>query len=114
VEGGVAIPVSPNKKPFSFQAEAFRALGHPVRCQILDILHQSSEEVPSAMLLDTLRITKAGLSQHLAKLISAGLIQTRRQGRFLYVAISDPELGKASTRIGEILKKAGHPFQGTP
>ncbi len=97
--------IEPDLAAFELQAEYCRAMGHPARLMILHYLYQAGEDIPSAFLLEKLKITKAGLSQHLAKMSMVGLIKTRREGRFLYVGLACSEVGQACALVRSALSK---------
>ncbi len=98
-------PVAPDASAFELQAEYCRAMGHPVRLLILHHLHECGGEMPSAEILRQVGVTKAGLSQHLAKMANVGLIRTRREGRFLFVELACKEVGQACELVRSALGK---------
>ena len=98
-------PASPDVSSFELQAEYCRAMGHPVRLLILHHLYEAGGELPSAEILNLVGVTKAGLSQHLAKMANVGLIRTRREGRYLFVELACPEVGQACELVRSALGK---------
>jgi ArsR family transcriptional regulator len=75
---------------FELQASIARALGHPTRLRILDLIGR--REVSYAMLLRKLRIAKANLSQHLAVLRASAVLTVRREGRGVFYRLRYPEI----------------------
>jgi DNA-binding transcriptional ArsR family regulator len=71
-------------------AEVFQLLSAPGRLHLLWIL--SNDEVDVSTLVATVGGTKAGISQHLAKLRLAGWIDARRDGRRLLYRVTDPHI----------------------
>jgi DNA-binding transcriptional ArsR family regulator len=77
-------------------ADIFEALGAPARRRILDELHarngQTLFELCSRLTMKHgLCLTRQAISQHLDVLESAGLVTTRREGRYKFHSIStDP------------------------
>lgn len=69
--------------------EKLKALGEPNRYRICMMLKNG--ELCVCQLLDVLGIAGGTLSRHLQVLKSAGLISTRREGKWLYYHISDQE-----------------------
>ncbi len=64
-------------------AEQFGALGHPARLGILRRIVQSGPEgVTTTHLQEKLDIPWTTLNHHLDRLIAAGLVTARREGRF--------------------------------
>lgn len=85
------------------EADLFKALGHPVRLQILWIL--TREEACVCHLEAQLRMRQAYLSQQLAVLRAAGLVSERRIGPYVYYRARDPQ-------VSELLELV-HKFTGS-
>jgi len=71
-------------------ADAFRLLSDPTRVRIVSALLQGESSV--TCLADLCGVTPTSVSQHLAKLRLAGLVQGRREGTFVYYAARDDRL----------------------
>ena len=69
-------------------AEILRALGHPARLRIVEILGEEGENCVSH-LEHALGIQQANLSQQLARLREAGLIKDRKEGLNVYYSLVD-------------------------
>ena len=68
-------------------ADQFNALGHPARLAILRYVVQGYQEgTPAGEIQSKLDIPASTLSHHLEKLVSAGLLRSRREGTFIYYA----------------------------
>jgi DNA-binding transcriptional ArsR family regulator len=70
-------------------ADVFEALGAPARRAILDELHQRNgqtlfELCTRLTMKHGLGLTRQAISQHLDVLESAGLVRTKRQGRYKF------------------------------
>jgi len=74
-------------KPFTTQAEIFKALGHPVRLRIVMALRDGGEACVCHLEHD-LGLRQAYLSQHLAKLRAAGLVSDQRVGSNVFYALA--------------------------
>lgn len=74
------------------QSRLLRALSHPVRLQIAEILSQ--EEACVCHLEARLRQRQAYVSQQLGVLRNAGLVTERRVGTFVYHRLADPGLAE--------------------
>jgi DNA-binding transcriptional ArsR family regulator len=72
---------------FKAQAQLFRALSHPVRLRILDIL--SRQEACVCHLTEILDQRQPYVSQQLAILREAGLVTDRREGTLIYYRPAD-------------------------
>lgn len=75
---------------FKAQAQLFRALSHPVRLRILDIL--ARQEACVCHLTAILRQRQPYVSQQLAILREAGLVADRRDGTLIYYRLADGAL----------------------
>ena len=67
---------------YEYQARVIKALAHPVRLRILDILHQEEECV--CHLTAVLDTQQPYVSKQLAILREAGLVSDRRDGLIVY------------------------------
>lgn len=90
-----------NQTIYKLQAEICAALASPVRLHILDLL--SDGEKTATDLLTELKIPKANLSQHIAVLKDAGIIQSRKEGLFQYLSLSLPTIKEACGLIRSVL-----------
>ncbi len=64
--------------------EAFKALAHLSRLQIFFLLVRQAREVPAGEIQAALEIPGPTLSHHLDALRRAGLVQSRKEERFVY------------------------------
>jgi ArsR family transcriptional regulator len=75
---------------YQAKAEFFRTLGHPARIRILELL--SERDLAVHELLDQIEIEPSNLSQQLAILRHAGLVEQHRIGGEVRYAISVQEV----------------------
>ena len=87
---------------FERQAVICKAFAHPKRLQLLDLLGKG--ERPVAELQEELEVSKANMSQHLSVLRSAGVVNTRRNGKQVYCALAIPEVKSACHLLREVLR----------
>jgi DNA-binding transcriptional ArsR family regulator len=80
-----------------FKAEFFRALAHPIRIRILEILSVGDRSVQE--LQDTLQIDQPLVSQQLAVLRGKNIVVPRKLGTTIKYAVRDP-------LVGDLLKTA--------
>ena len=66
--------------------EAFKALAHLTRLQVFFLLVRAGRAVPAGEIQAALEIPAPTLSHHLDVLRRAGLVQSRREERFVYYA----------------------------
>ena len=72
------------------KAEFLRTLGHPARIRILELLTERDHAVHE--LLDAISIEPSNLSQQLAVLRRAGLVDSRRQDGQVVYGVTVPEV----------------------
>jgi len=91
-----------NTEIFERQAIICKALAHPGRLEILDLLGQGERGVSE--LQKVLGISKTSISQHLSILKSAGVLTTRRAGKQIYCSLALPEVKQACQLIRKVLE----------
>lgn len=64
-----------------------RALNHKLRLQIIKLLHDK-EELTVTEIYVKLRLEQSVASQHLAILRRAGIVNTRRDGKFIFYTVN--------------------------
>jgi DNA-binding transcriptional ArsR family regulator len=69
-----------------------KALASPHRLELLDLLAQSERTVES--LATEIGASAANTSQHLQALRRAGLVETRKDGLFVYYRLADPSVSR--------------------
>ena len=79
--------IGPKQALFAEFAAVARALGHPHRLEILEHLAQGERAVE--MLSDRTDLSVANTSQHLQQLKRAGLVASRRKGKFVLYRLAD-------------------------
>ncbi len=65
-------------------AEVAKALGDPIRLQLVDVLRGHAGEVCVCELLPLFEISQPTLSHHLKKLRDAGIVDSQRRGLWAY------------------------------
>jgi DNA-binding transcriptional ArsR family regulator len=79
------------------KAEFFKTLGHPARIRVLEVLRNG--ERPVHELIPEVGLEPSHLSQQLAVLRRANLVQSRKVGSSVLYSVSDP-------RVFELLEVA--------
>jgi ArsR family transcriptional regulator len=74
----------------AFKAELFKALGHPTRIRILEILRAGEASVSD--LQAALDVEASVVSQQLAVLRARRIVQTRKAGSNVYYRVRDPQV----------------------
>jgi ArsR family transcriptional regulator len=75
---------------YQAKADFFKALGHPARIRILELLSERDHAVHE--LLEQIEIEPSNLSQQLAVLRRTSLVVSRRRGGEVVYSISVPEV----------------------
>lgn len=70
--------------------EAFKALAHPGRLDVFFTIVRARGELAAGEIQTALGIPAPTLSHHLDQLRRAGLVQARRQERFIYYSVGTP------------------------
>lgn len=90
-----------NKELFHLHAEVCKTLSNAKRLEILSILRD--DEMTVGDIVNTMKISKANVSQHLAIMRTAGILETRRDGLNIYYCISNSKVIKACDLMREVL-----------
>lgn len=72
---------------YTLKAEFFRALGHPVRIRLLQVLREGERSVGA--LQEELALDSSTASQQLTALRKQGLVESRRDGTSVYYRVKD-------------------------
>jgi ArsR family transcriptional regulator, arsenate/arsenite/antimonite-responsive transcriptional repressor len=78
-------------------AEVAKALGDPIRLQLVDVLRGHAGEVCVCELVPLFDISQSTLSHHLAKLRAAGIVDSERRGLWAYYYVRPDALKELST-----------------
>ena len=89
------------KEWFQIQSEFCKAMAHPVRLEVIDLLKQGERSVNE--LAEAVGVSQANLSQHLSVLRMRGVVRARRQGNGVVYALANRKIVEACVLIREIL-----------
>lgn len=89
---------------FAEAADVLRALSHPARLRIVELL--SNGELCVKRLEEILGISQPSVSQHLSRLRYAGLIESERRGHLVCYHLAE---GKARSILRAALGEPEHP-----
>lgn len=78
-----------------------RAVNHKLRQRIIDLLEEQ-ERMTVTDIYIKLRLEQSVASQHLAILRKAGVVQTERQGKFIYYSLDKERLNQISRLVEEL------------
>ena len=88
------------ERDFDGSAELLRALAHAVRLQILCTI--KDEEHSVGEIEELAGVSQPGLSQQLAILRKAGLVQTRREGKQVFYKVEREQMIGAANLLGAL------------
>jgi ArsR family transcriptional regulator len=77
-------------------AALFAALGNPARVRIVNLLASSEDAVCLCELIEPLGLAQATVSQHLKKLVEAGLVLREEHGKWSYFSINSEAFEQVS------------------
>ncbi len=92
-----------NQELYFHRAQVIKALAHPLRLAIIDLL-SADEERCACELVESLNCDQPSLSKHLAILKNAGLIATRREGTRVLCQLRTPCIVNMFSCIDRVLK----------
>jgi ArsR family transcriptional regulator, arsenate/arsenite/antimonite-responsive transcriptional repressor len=76
--------------------EVAKALGHPIRLQLVDVLRKHAGKVCVCELVPLFDISQPTLSHHLGKLRVAGIVDSERNGLWAYYYVIPDALTELS------------------
>ncbi len=77
-----------NTPIYQIKAELFKTLGHPARIRVLEVLRAGERSVGD--LVPEVGLEASHLSQQLAVLRRANLVQTRKEGTSVVYSVANP------------------------
>ncbi len=92
--------LSREKNVARLTAALFRTLGQPARLRILQAIGPG--EACVCHLEEMLGLRQAYISQHLMALRDQGLVTTRREGKFVYYRLQDPDLLDLTSKAAQL------------
>jgi ArsR family transcriptional regulator len=75
----------------ALKAEFFRALAHPARIRLLEVLSASGEQNVQA-LQQQVELDQPVVSQQLGRLRAGGIVVSRKEGTTVVYALADPQI----------------------
>ncbi|MCP3978499.1 MAG: winged helix-turn-helix transcriptional regulator [bacterium] len=91
------------KEIYRFHAEICRSIANPKRLEILDLLRDG--EVSVSALAERMEINATNVSQQLAVLRSAGVVQKRMNGTTAYYRLMDDRVLKAYDLMTQVMEE---------
>jgi ArsR family transcriptional regulator len=91
------------KDVYRMHAEFFRIIAHPKRLEILDLLRENEMNV--TQLAKEMDVRTVNVSQELAPLRSAGVVETRREGKTVFYRLSNHKIIRAYELIAQAMRE---------
>ncbi len=91
-----------NNEKLQYSAILMKALAHPLRLKILEYI-DSQGIINVNRIYNTLQIEQSVTSQHLRLLKTAGVVNARKEGKFVHYNINYPILQKAEKAVKNFL-----------
>lgn len=85
------------KKVYTETAKILKALSDPKRLQIIDML--SCGELCACQILESFHVTQPTLSHDMKRLIEAGIVKDRREGKNIYYSLEEEVLRELQSRL---------------
>lgn len=90
-------------KVFQLHADFLKAMAHPKRLEILNLLRDNKMCVSEMQ--EMLGLPQSNLSQHLQILRDSKVVSTHKEGKQVYYQIAHPNILKASDLVRDLLIK---------
>ncbi len=94
---------NPKRVVLTGLAQVAKALGHPYRLEILELLAQGERSVEA--LAERAGLAIANASQHLRLMQRAGLLASRRDGKRVLYRVSDASVIELASALGRVAEK---------
>jgi len=91
-----------NQEKLDYSVELMKALAHPLRLQILEFI-DGQGTINVNKIYNTLKIEQSITSQHLRILRLAGVVNAKREGKFIRYHINYDVVNKASSAVNNYL-----------
>ncbi|HHH50345.1 MAG TPA: transcriptional regulator [Saprospiraceae bacterium] len=95
--------VNIDSEKLKVSSEILRALAHPLRLKILEFIDKN-KIINVNKIYNTLKLEQSITSQHLRILRLAGIVTTKRDGKFIHYGIDYPKIANAMKAIEAFLE----------
>lgn len=93
-----------SSEKLNVSSSVLRALAHPLRLKILQFI-DANDGINVNKIYNTLQIEQSITSQHLRIMRNAGVLQTSKQGKFVFYNIDYPTVSRAEKAVNTFLGK---------
>ena len=93
-----------NNEQLQVSSEILRAVAHPLRMKILEFVDKN-KTINVNKIYNTLKLEQSITSQHLRILRMSGIVETNRDGKFIYYTINYPKLAQVVKGVNNFLEE---------
>lgn len=93
-----------NQEKLDYSVELMKALAHPLRLRILEFIDIQGQ-INVNKIYNTLKIEQSITSQHLRILRLAGVVNAKREGKYIYYNINYDVVQRASKAVKNFLHR---------
>lgn len=94
-----------NNEKLQISSEVLRAVAHPLRLKILEFIDQN-DMINVNKIYNNLNLEQSITSQHLRILRMAGLVETKRDGKFIHYSVDYDKLHTTVEAVNEFLEES--------
>ena len=87
---------------YEIQAEIFKAIGHPIRLQIVKFLQDGEHTVTE--IVRAVNAEQSNVSRHLSLLRQAGVLSSRKEGLKVYYSLRIPTLTQMLSCVNDVVR----------
>jgi ArsR family transcriptional regulator len=87
---------------YEIQAEIFKAIGHPIRLQIVKYLQEGEHTVTE--IVKAVGAEQSNVSRHLGLLRQTGVLSSRKEGLKVFYSLRIPDLGQMLSCVNEVVR----------
>jgi len=84
-------------------ADVYTAISNPVRIKLLMCLSDRPKNVEE--LIRTCGLSQSAVSQHLSKLKKAGILATKKEGKYVFYKLLYPEAAEIALKVENLSKE---------
>lgn len=99
-----------DQEKLEISSEILRALAHPLRIKILGFIDQHSE-LNVNKIYHTLNLEQSITSQHLRIMKNAGLVEAKKEGKYMYYSIKYEQIEQVVRAVNRFLLDEEDKFQ---
>ena len=93
-----------NQHDLDTASELLRAIAHPLRLSILEFIDKKGV-INVNKIYNTLRLEQSITSQHLRILRNVDLVETKREGKFIYYSLNYDKIEQVNNAIKDFTEK---------